>query len=263
MREWDDSVWSAWSAARTCAYEVLHLAFGAEPEAEHLRRYGSGECARVFSLYGQDGFAGYLQELARRVDDAGEGNGEGGGFGSGGSADPAGGGSGSTNPAAGPADDLPGLRGEALVSAVRSEYTRLFLGPGTLVAPPWSSCYRLPGEGTIFNAVTLAVRGVYKEEGFQAAAYPRVADDHIAIMADFLAKTSHAAAAARGSGDGAECMRLMRMQKRFLEEHVLTWVDTWAEGMRRSKTNLLYPRFAAFAAAAAREDRDSLGEWLA
>ena len=243
MQEWDDSVWSAWSAARTCAYEVLHLAFGAEPEAEHLRRYGSGECARVFSLYGQDGFAGYLRELARRVD-AGEGNGEGG------------------NPAD-PAGDPPSLRGEALVSAVRSEYTRLFLGPGTLVAPPWSSCYRLPGEGTIFNAVTLAVRGVYKEEGFQAAAYPRVADDHIAIMADFLARTSHAVAAARESGVAAECVRLMRMQKMFLEEHVLTWVDAWAERMRRSKTNLLYPHFAAFAAAMAREDRDSLGEWLA
>ena len=41
--------------------------------------------------------------------------------------------------------------------AARSEYTRLFLGPDKLIAPPWESCYTAK-ERALFQESTLHVR---------------------------------------------------------------------------------------------------------
>ena len=54
---------------------------------------------------------------------------------------------------------------------LRSVYTKLFIGPAKLPAPPWESVYAT-GEPLLFQESTLAVREAYRRAGYAAAGYP-------------------------------------------------------------------------------------------
>ena len=81
---------------------------------------------------------------------------------------------------------------EATVDAIRSEYTRLFLGPDKLIAPPWESCYTSK-ERALFQESTLHVRSWYQQYSYVPAGYPTHPDDHISLMMHFLALTTERA----------------------------------------------------------------------
>lgn len=141
---------------------------------------------------------------------------------------------------------------------LRSEYTRLFLGPEKLPAPPWESVY-VNGEPLLFQESTLVVREAYRRSGYVSAGYPREADDHVAIELDFMAtlaaKTCEAAAGDRGA---------LEAQRAFLEEHLLAWIDSFAERLGSCDTvSGFYPSFARLAALACRRDAGVLKELLA
>lgn len=141
---------------------------------------------------------------------------------------------------------------------LRSEYTRLFLGPEKLPAPPWESVY-VTGEPLLFQESTLAVRDAYRRSGFVSAGYPREADDHVAIELDLMAtlasKTCDTVAGDRG---------VLEAQLAFLEEHLLAWVDSFAERLGACGTvSGFYPSFARLAALVCRRDAEVLRELLA
>lgn len=138
------------------------------------------------------------------------------------------------------------------------EYTKLFIGPGSLPAPPWESVY-VTGEPLLFQESTLAVRDAYRRSGFVSAGYPREADDHVAIELDFMAtlasKTCDTVAGDRG---------VLEAQLAFLEEHLLAWVDSFAERLGACGTvSGFYPSFARLAALVCRRDAEVLRELLA
>ena len=70
---------------------------------------------------------------------------------------------------------------------VKGEYTRLFIGPYSLPAPPWESVY-VGEEGMLFQESTLQVRGYYRRFGLLPEEYPRVADDSLALELGFMAE---------------------------------------------------------------------------
>lgn len=138
-------------------------------------------------------------------------------------------------------DELDGLRGE---------YTRLFIGPAKLPAPPWESVY-VSSDGLIFQACTLEVRRVYREAGYQTAAYPHEADDHLAAELDFMAQLSEDARAAYDVGERNRAFELLSCQRRFLDEHLVTWVGAFAQRLAEgapSNTSCFYLAFAVLAA---------------
>lgn len=141
---------------------------------------------------------------------------------------------------------------------LRSEYTRLFLGPDKLPAPPWESVY-VNGEPLLFQQSTLAVRDAYRQSGYAAVGYPREADDHVAIEFDFMASLASKACEA----ETLERETLVK-QLAFLEDHLLVWIDSFAERLGACDTvSEFYPSFARLAALVCRRDADVLQELLA
>lgn len=57
-----------------------------------------------------------------------------------------------------------------------ADYHRLFVGPGTMLAPPWESVHP-SDEGLTFQDETLQVRQAYAEFGLTAPAVNREPDD--------------------------------------------------------------------------------------
>ena len=144
-----------------------------------------------------------------------------------------------------------------------SAYTKLFIGPAKLPAPPWESVYAT-GEPLLFQESTLAVRDAYRRAGYAAAGYPHEADDHLAVELDFMATLAADASAAFEAGDEERCADLLAVQRDFLREHLLTWVGAFAERLAGSAGDgAFYPRFAELAALVCARDADVLEELAA
>ena len=127
------------------------------------------------------------------------------------------------------------------MDAAKMEYTRLFLGPDKLIAPPWESCYTAK-ERALFQESTLAVRSWYQRYSYVPAGYPSHPDDHISLMMHFLALTTERAAACVKDDVLCGYRNLLEGQKLFEKNHLLYWVHQYADDMKESKTALLYPQ---------------------
>lgn len=105
------------------------------------------------------------------------------------------------------------------IDRLSQEFTRLFLGPAAPVAPLWESVYA-DNDHLLFTQTTLDVRETYRTAGYVASAYPKEADDHLAIELDFLAALTGRCAQAVRANDTALARAYLVYQRAFLEHHV-------------------------------------------
>lgn len=147
------------------------------------------------------------------------------------------------------------------VDAVRSEYTRLFLGPDKLIAPPWESCYTAK-ERALFQESTLHVRSWYQQYSYVPAGYPSHPDDHISLMMHFLALTTERAKACFEQELLCGYKSLLEGQKLFAKNHILNWMDAYCADMDTSETKLLYPQLARAMADFITYDQQAISELL-
>lgn len=152
--------------------------------------------------------------------------------------------------------------------SLAGDFTCLFLGPDKLPAPLWESVY-VTGRNELFIEATLAVRRIYRENGFSTEQFPHMADDHIAIELAFMASLSQSALSAfwdisqpgpyeaevvalnasETARKEARFEEITAIQKRFLDDHLNRWILSFAEKMvTQKKTGRFYPSLAAFAA---------------
>ena len=142
-----------------------------------------------------------------------------------------------------------------LLDDLKGEYTALFIGPNKLVAPPWESVY-VNKARVILQESTLKVREFYRRHQLLPANYPRVADDHLAIELDFMAKLSKRV-------EESEDVSLLKEQLEFLDSHLLRWVPQFATDIQSSKTHRMYPFMAKITETALLTDRMLLEELIA
>lgn len=148
------------------------------------------------------------------------------------------------------------------VDTVRSEYTRLFLGPDKLIAPPWESCYTAK-ERALFQESTLHVRSWYQQYSYVPAGYPSHPDDHISLMMHFLALTTERAKACFDQDLLCGYKSLLEGQKLFEKNHILNWMDAYCTDMDKSETKLLYPQLVRAMAEFIAYDQQAISELLA
>jgi len=119
------------------------------------------------------------------------------------------------------------------VHDLRTEYTRLFIGPAGPPCPPYESVYR-DGEDDGFGPVegpsTAAVRRWYREFGVQPAPDHTDLPDHIATELEFAAYL-------------ADEGRVDRLDQ-FLDEHLRVWTNTF---LQRVETETREEFYAALA----------------
>lgn len=145
------------------------------------------------------------------------------------------------------------------VRDMQTEYTKLFVGPATLPAPPWESVYAT-GEPLLFQESTLAVREAYRSAGFHAAGYPHEADDHIATELSFMAALAEKTSRAFTACDRVRMHELLSVQAEFLERHILMWFEPFAG--RLEGQGSFYPLFAVLGVALCERDTEVVRELL-
>ncbi|MBI4785625.1 MAG: molecular chaperone TorD family protein [Chloroflexi bacterium] len=109
---------------------------------------------------------------------------------------------------------------------LRADYTRLFIGPGKVLTPPWESV-QFSEERLTFQEQTLQVRGWYQRFGLAAEKLYAEPDDHIGLELEFVAQLARLGLAALEENDQTKFKQLLDGQRGFLSEHLLKWGPAW------------------------------------
>lgn len=133
--------------------------------------------------------------------------------------------------------DVDGL--EKAVESAQADYNRVMLGLGKRASHPWESAYTSV-TGLLFREETLAVREAYLEQGFEAQRLMNVADDHIALECEFMARL--AKKTCEEFAAGRDTKQLEAAQGAFIEEHLAKWVGPYADDVAQDAPGSLYAR---------------------
>lgn len=111
---------------------------------------------------------------------------------------------------------------------LRADYTRLFVGVGRVLAPPWESVYFNEGR-MVFQEQTLQVREWYRRFGLQAEKLHKEPDDNIGLEMSFVAYLAKLGLQSLEEQDEIKFDLLLDAQRQFLTEHLLQWGPLWCD----------------------------------
>ncbi|WP_234032360.1 TorD/DmsD family molecular chaperone [Lentibacillus cibarius] len=111
------------------------------------------------------------------------------------------------------------------------DYTRMFIGPFTLPAPPWESVY-VRKDRMLFQATTLEVRYVYNNFGFEMNHYNLEAEDHVGLELDFMFHLNELCieqAKKNNVKSRSYLTYVVGEQSRFLRNHLLAFTPQFSQ----------------------------------
>lgn len=129
------------------------------------------------------------------------------------------------------------------IDKLKTEYTKLLIGPEKMPAPPWESVY-ITKERILFRESTLQVRNIYMKHDIIPTRYLHVADDHIALELEFIFSLSKKMQRAFENDNVEIVVQLLKDQKDFLQYHLQRWIPDFANAMQKSTSKLYYPEMA-------------------
>lgn len=126
---------------------------------------------------------------------------------------------------------------ESVLDDLLWEYTRLFIGPYRLPAPPWESVYTSP-KRLLMQEAYEAVQDMYREAGLTIPD-THIHADHIGSELNFLAVLY-----GRAESETCEQGETVRMAERFLSEHLRKWVPAFSRDLEAAVEMDLYRELA-------------------
>ena len=126
------------------------------------------------------------------------------------------------------------------------EYTRLFLGPFEIKAPPYGSLY-LDGEGKVMGDSTMAVIRFYEEAGLSGSNECRDLPDHIAVELEFMSYLIYKEIETLEKSDFVTALDIVSKQERFLDRFLRRWIVLFCEKIKESSDNGFYSALAGCA----------------
>lgn len=141
------------------------------------------------------------------------------------------------------------------IELLKVDYSRLFVGPFKLLAPPYGSVY-LEGERKIMGNSSLDVRDRYTEEGLNNIL--REAPDHIAIELEFMyfLICKKLQAAKESDFDAADIY--LKKQIAFLKMHLGAWIPEFSRGMKTNAQYEFYKNLAEITSSFVEKDLENL-----
>lgn len=128
--------------------------------------------------------------------------------------------------------------------AERVEFSRLFIGPGSLPAPPWESFYT-SSEQNLFDEAMYKVREHYHSEDLIYEKENNEPDDHLLLEIEFML---HLISQCMNQSDQQQITHYLKKQNEFLMQHLGQWVKQFGEKLAESTKSKLYSGAAYLAA---------------
>lgn len=137
------------------------------------------------------------------------------------------------------------------------EYSRLFLGPFNLVAPPYGSVW-LDKNKTVMGDSTSSVAAFYQTNGLQLANDFHELPDHIAVELEFMSYLAFKQREAAAAGEPLEADRLRDLQRQFLGTFLLPWLGPFTDTIIEDAEAPFYQAIARCTAAFVTADARNL-----
>jgi TorA maturation chaperone TorD len=122
---------------------------------------------------------------------------------------------------------------------LKTDNTRLFVGVGKPIAPPWESVY-FNEDRMIFQKQTLQVRAWYRRFDLEPEKLHKEPDDHIGLELSFLAHLAKLGVGALEARDESGLEQALESQRGFLAEHPLQWAAVWSDRVEKGARTDFY-----------------------
>ena len=141
------------------------------------------------------------------------------------------------------------------IEALRVDYSKLFVGPYRLLAPPYGSVY-LENAPRVMGDSTLDVTNRYGWEGLQVNL--KEAPDHIVIELEFMSYLISKEIEAALNRDTTNTASYLSKQRDFLETHLGIWVSDFTDNVSSNAETAFYRNLACLTKSFVQEDLESL-----
>ncbi|SJZ89467.1 TorD/DmsD family molecular chaperone [Selenihalanaerobacter shriftii] len=125
------------------------------------------------------------------------------------------------------------------IEDLKVEYSRLFVGPFDLIAPPYGSIY-LEKERKVMGDSTVDVLNKYKEVGLKVADDFKDAPDHIIMELEFLYFLTFNQIEAINSSDFTSALQYLEIQREFLDNHLGVWISEFTKRVSNNANTEFY-----------------------
>lgn len=123
------------------------------------------------------------------------------------------------------------------------EYSRLFVGPFTVLAPPYGSVYIDSGRALMGDS-TLDIMHLYREAGLVFRDGYKEVPDHITIELEFLHFITYQELVALHSNNNDDLKKYLKTQVLFINKYFGKWILPFCEKILSSTENSYYRNLA-------------------
>lgn len=123
------------------------------------------------------------------------------------------------------------------------DHTQLFIGPAQPTAMPYASFW-LTDDPSQRHAATMTVLGLYEEGGFDVSDEFRELPDHLAAELEFLYLLIHSQNHGQAAGGVIDAADAARLRRRFVSDHLASWIDPFAAAVDVGATTAFYRELA-------------------
>lgn len=128
---------------------------------------------------------------------------------------------------------------DQVVANIRWDYTRLFVGPSKLLAPPYESVY-CSSQRLVMQESTAKVREEYQGAGLAVLAQGEIPDDHVAIEFEFMKSLCAMALNTLEHEQWSELGLVLVRQESFLAEHLTQWIPRFTHDIQENANTSFY-----------------------
>jgi len=131
---------------------------------------------------------------------------------------------------------------EGLLEDLSVEYARLFLGPGKHISPHESVHHqRADGQwGQLWGKSTVEVRKFIEAAGLSYETEYQGIPDNISVELEFMQKLIEREAQALAENDEESVLKCRKIEKRFMEEHLIQWVPRFCDQVAQEAESPFY-----------------------
>lgn len=153
---------------------------------------------------------------------------------------------------------------EAALELLAVDFDRVFYGMGPLTARhafPYESVYTSDRGIMMQEAFSQVVR-TYREQQLAKAPDFKEPEDHIAVELAFMATLADRTAAFLQAGEEEAAVETVAQQQKFLQEHLLNWIDRFCADLKTAVGEGFYWHLAQFTQLFVEGDGRLLAEML-
>ena len=144
-------------------------------------------------------------------------------------------------------DDFFQKNEEELLEDMAVEYTRLFLGPGKHISPHESVHHQTDDtqQGQLWGESTVEIKKFIESSGLDYRSEYRGLPDHISVELEFMQQVTLREEQAWREEDKDGALYCLRIEKKFVEKHLIRWIPIFCEKVIREAELPFYREMAA------------------